>query len=70
MDVTNKLVNEGVEIFGLCDKQLACTTCSVDILSKYDQLKAPSETELDVLFALKEFNYEYFSFFLSSKSFW
>jgi hypothetical protein len=31
MDVTNKIVNEDVNIYGLCDKQLACTTCSVHI---------------------------------------
>jgi ferredoxin len=31
MDVTNALVNQNVNIYGLCDKQLACTTCRVDI---------------------------------------
>lgn len=29
MDVTNKSVNQNVNVYGLCDKQLACTTCSV-----------------------------------------
>ena len=59
MDVTNQLVNEGVEIFGLCDKQLACTTCSVHVLSHYDKIKPPSEVELDILYSLQDFQYEY-----------
>jgi hypothetical protein len=29
MDLTNKTVNKNVNVYGLCDKQLACTTCSV-----------------------------------------
>ena len=29
MTITNKNVNKNVNIYGLCDKQLACTTCSV-----------------------------------------
>lgn len=43
---------------GLCDKQLACTTCSVHILNKYDKIKAPSEEEMDILFLLPEYNYK------------
>ena len=35
MDVTNSLVNQDVNIYGLCDKQLACTTCRIDIEKKY-----------------------------------
>ena len=31
MDVTNSIVNQNVNIYGLCDKQLACTTCKIDI---------------------------------------
>jgi len=33
MDVTNSMVNADANIFGLCDKQLACTTCRIDLLS-------------------------------------
>ena len=29
MDVTNSSVNQNINVYGLCDKQLACTTCSV-----------------------------------------
>ena len=43
MDVTNSLVNENVNIYGLCDKQLACTTCRVDIENWSDKLKPPSD---------------------------
>ena len=32
-----------MEVFGLCNKELACTTCSVHILTKYDFLKEPSD---------------------------
>jgi hypothetical protein len=70
MDTANSLVNEGVQIFGLystcnieclglCDKQLACTTCSVHILNKYDKTPEPSEHEMDILFSLPEYFYKY-----------
>eukprot|EP01017_Pseudomicrothorax_dubius_P019225 TRINITY_DN21153_c0_g1_i2.p1 TRINITY_DN21153_c0_g1~~TRINITY_DN21153_c0_g1_i2.p1 ORF type:complete len:106 (-),score=14.15 TRINITY_DN21153_c0_g1_i2:112-429(-) len=67
MDVSNNFVNEGVEIFGndpflliciivgLCDKQLACTTCSVHVKTKYENLPSPSEEEKDVLSGLKDY---------------
>lgn len=42
MDVTNKIVNEDINIYGLCDKQLACTTCSVYIESHLDKLMPPT----------------------------
>ena len=43
MDVTNSIVNQDANIFGLCDKQLACTTCRVDIDSHFKDLPEPSE---------------------------
>lgn len=43
MDVTNELVNQDVNIYGLCDKQLACTTCRVEIETLSDRLPAPSD---------------------------
>jgi ferredoxin len=43
MDITNKSVNQNINIYGLCDKQLACTTCSVEIQSHFDRLPQPSE---------------------------
>ena len=55
MDITNRSVNENVNVYGLCDKQLACTTCSVEIESHYNTLKQPSEDELDILYNLPEF---------------
>lgn len=70
MDVANSLVNEGVNVFGnkieylfetelgLCDKQLACTTCSVHVLKNYEKLKPPTEEELDILFTLPEYHYK------------
>jgi ferredoxin len=42
MDATNKSVNDNMNVYGLCDKQLACTTCSVDIMNFYDKLPSPS----------------------------
>jgi ferredoxin len=55
MDVTNSLVNANVNIYGLCDKQLACTTCRVDIESHQDILPQSSEEELDVLLTTRNF---------------
>ncbi len=57
MDVTNSLVNENVNIYGLCDKQLACTTCRVDIDSLASRLPAPSDEELDVLLTTRHYNH-------------
>jgi len=51
-------MNGRIKIKGLCDKQLACTTCSVHILNKYEKIKAPSEEEMDILFLLPEYNYK------------
>jgi ferredoxin len=38
MDITSKLTDKNMEVFGLCNKELACTTCSVHILNKYEFL--------------------------------
>jgi ferredoxin len=56
MDVTNSLVNQNVNIYGLCDKQLACTTCRVDIETHFEKLPMPSEEEEDVLLTTNHFN--------------
>lgn len=55
MDLTNKLVNSNSNIYGLCDKQLACTTCSVNIKTHYDLLPEATDEEVDVLFQLKNY---------------
>ena len=55
MDVTNSLVNQNVNIYGLCDKQLACTTCRVDIETLFSHLSPPSDEELDVLLTTKDY---------------
>ena len=52
MDVTNRSVNADTNVYGLCDKQLACTTSSVEIESKYEHLKKPTEDELDILYGI------------------
>jgi ferredoxin len=57
MDVTNSLVNQNVNIYGLCDKQLACTTCRVDIDTLASRLPAPSDEELDVLLTTKYYKH-------------
>lgn len=49
MDVTNSTVNADANIFGLCDKQLACTTCRVDIHSHFSKLPVPTDEEMDAL---------------------
>ena len=55
MEITNTSVNQNVNVYGLCDKQLACTTCSVEILTKYDKLPRPTEEELDILIGLNDY---------------
>jgi len=55
MDVTNRIVNGNLNIYGLCDKQLACTTCKVDITTHFDKLPQPSEEELDILLTTKNY---------------
>lgn len=42
-------------VVGLCNKQLACTTCSVHIKSKNEYLPEPSEEEKDILSTLEEY---------------
>jgi len=39
MTLANQFANENVQIYGLCDKELACTTCSVHVQTHYDKLK-------------------------------
>lgn len=56
MDVTNSIVNQNVNIYGLCDKQLACTTCRVDIERKFEAVPPASDEEMDVLLTTKHFN--------------
>jgi 2Fe-2S ferredoxin len=58
MDVTNRIVNSNINIYGLCDKQLACTTCRVDLQSHYDKVPPPSEEEIDVLITTKNYQDE------------
>ena len=58
MDVTNSIVNQNVNIYGLCDKQLACTTCKVEIETHFGQLPLPSEEEQDVLLTTKNYREE------------
>jgi ferredoxin len=55
MDVANSTVNADVNIFGLCDKQLACTTCRIDLESHFHKLPPPSEEELDVLLTTRNY---------------
>lgn len=55
MDLTNSSVNQNVNIYGLCDKQLACTTCSVEIQKYFDRLPEPKEEEMDILLGLNHY---------------
>lgn len=43
MDLTNQTVNSASNIYGLCDKQLACTTCSIQVKAGFEKLPAASE---------------------------
>lgn len=49
MDAINNAALRDIEIFGVCDKQLSCHSCAVNIKSKKDKLKPISLDEEDVL---------------------
>jgi ferredoxin len=38
-----------LSIFGICEKQLACHSCRVNIIKNYEIFPKPTEDELDVL---------------------
>ncbi len=48
LDAINEAGVENISIFGVCNKQLACHSCAVHVLSNYNHLKKPSENEIDV----------------------
>jgi ferredoxin len=48
LDCINEVGLPDISVFGVCNKQLACHSCSVHILSHYDKLPKPSEEEMDV----------------------
>jgi 2Fe-2S ferredoxin len=48
LDVINEEGIPDISVFGVCNKQLACHSCSVHIIDKYNLLEKPSEEELDV----------------------
>lgn len=60
MDCINSQGISDLSVFGVCDKQLSCQSCSVKIYKnkKFDKIdiKKPSEEELDVLNDLKDVN--------------
>lgn len=39
MEVTMPHINQNLHLFGVCNKELACTSCSVHFLSKTNSLK-------------------------------
>jgi len=39
-------------IFGICEKQLACHSCRVNIMKCHDKFPPPTEDEEDVLYEL------------------
>jgi ferredoxin len=47
-----------LSIFGICDKQLACHSCRVNIRKLYNKFPEPKEEEDDVLDELGDL-YEY-----------
>lgn len=55
MAVTMSCVDQNLHLFGICNKELACTSCSVHVLTKQSALKAPNNVELDTLCDLQEY---------------
>ena len=48
LDAINEVGIPNISVFGVCDKQLACHSCAVHIVDKYNVLDKPSEEEIDV----------------------
>jgi ferredoxin len=48
LDAINQAEVKNISVFGVCDKQLACHSCAVDI-SRYTNLEKPTVEEEDVL---------------------
>eukprot|EP00347_Sterkiella_histriomuscorum_P018987 403343402 len=38
-----------LSVFGICDKQLACHSCRINFIRKYESVPGPTEDEQDVL---------------------
>ena len=49
LDAISEANIKNINLFGICDKQLSCHTCAVDIMNKHNIIKKPTEEELDVL---------------------
>ena len=52
LDSINEAGIPNISVFGVCNKQLACHSCAVQILKNYECLDKPSETETDVHYEL------------------
>ncbi len=57
LDAINESGLKNISIFGICDKQLSCHSCAVNILNKKDNLPIVSEEEKDVLSEIKHQKY-------------
>ena len=49
LDALNDMNLKDLSVFGICDKQLACHSCRVNIKKKYEAFPKISEDEMDVL---------------------
>ncbi|CAI2361118.1 unnamed protein product [Moneuplotes crassus] len=52
MDTLNESEIKGLNVFGICDKQLACLSCRVNVEEGYNNLPKPTEEETDILYDL------------------
>jgi ferredoxin len=48
LDSINEAGIPNISIFGVCNKQLACHSCAIQVINKYNHLEKPSEEEKDV----------------------
>ncbi len=49
LDTLNDMNIKDLSVFGICDKQLACHSCRINIHKKYDIFPPIKEDEQDVL---------------------
>ena len=49
LDTLNEMNMKDLSVFGICEKQLACHSCRVNFISKFESLNEPAEEEKDVL---------------------
>ena len=49
LDLLNSSSSFNLNVFGICEKNLCCRSCRVNVLDKFETLSPPQNDEMDVL---------------------